>query len=141
MVFWNEEARAWIVRNLLEKDGLFRLSKEEIDSICSLTEGIWLISFGVKLKKFLHDIVTGNSKWFLFEILLLWDFLIGYSGSDMKNLVKDASMGPLREALRQGTEITTLKKEDMRPVTLQVITEGMHKLQPQNKLCSFYQFI
>lgn len=39
----------------------------------------------------------------------------------MKNLVKDASMGPLREALRHGIEITKLKKEDMRPVTLQVI--------------------
>lgn len=38
----------------------------------------------------------------------------------MKNLVKDASMGPLREALRQGIEITNLKKEDMRPVTFQV---------------------
>lgn len=38
----------------------------------------------------------------------------------MKNLVKDASMGPLREALKQGIEITKLKKEDMRPVTLQV---------------------
>lgn len=38
----------------------------------------------------------------------------------MKNLVKDASMGPLREALKQGTDITLLKKEDMRPVTLKV---------------------
>lgn len=38
----------------------------------------------------------------------------------MKNLVKDASMGPLREALRQGIEITKLTKEDMRPVILQV---------------------
>lgn len=35
-----EEARAWIVRSLLEKDGLFKLSKEEIDTICNLTEGI-----------------------------------------------------------------------------------------------------
>lgn len=33
------EARAWIVRNLLEKDGLFKLSSEEIDTICTLTEG------------------------------------------------------------------------------------------------------
>lgn len=39
----------------------------------------------------------------------------------MKNLVKEASMGPLREALRQGIEITRLQKEDMQPVTLQVI--------------------
>lgn len=38
----------------------------------------------------------------------------------MKNLVKDASMGPLREALIQGTEITKLKKEDLRPVNLKV---------------------
>ena len=38
----------------------------------------------------------------------------------MKNLVKDASMGPLREALRQGIEITKLRKEDMRAVTRQV---------------------
>lgn len=38
----------------------------------------------------------------------------------MKNLVKDASLGPLREALKQGFEITKLKKEDMRPVMLKV---------------------
>ena len=45
----------------------------------------------------------------------------------MKNLVKDASMGPLREALKQGIEITQLKKEDMRPVTVQVkISNSSH---------------
>lgn len=39
-LFGHEEARAWIIRNLLEKDGLFKLSNEEIDTICNLTEGI-----------------------------------------------------------------------------------------------------
>lgn len=39
LLIGNQEARAWIVRNLLEKDGLFKLSKDEINTICSLTEG------------------------------------------------------------------------------------------------------
>lgn len=92
----SSEARAWIIRNLLEKDGLFKLSKEDIDTICKLTEG--------------------------------------YSGSDMKNLVKDASMGPLREALRQGIEITKLKKEDMRPVTLQDFESALQEVRPSVSL-------
>ncbi|XP_068664519.1 ATPase family AAA domain-containing protein FIGL1 isoform X2 [Aristolochia californica] len=86
------DARAWIVRSLLVKDGLFKLSEEDIVSICSLTEG--------------------------------------YSGSDMKNLVKDATMGPLREALMQGIEITKLTKEDMRPVILQDFVNALQEVRP-----------
>ncbi|KAJ9540353.1 hypothetical protein OSB04_026859 [Centaurea solstitialis] len=97
-----KEARAWIVRNLLEKDGLFKLSNEDIDTICKSTEG--------------------------------------YSGSDMKNLVKDASMGPLREAFTQGIEITNLKKKDLRAVTLQDFENSLQEVRPSvspNELGSY----
>ncbi|PSR87483.1 Fidgetin-like protein [Actinidia chinensis var. chinensis] len=92
----SSDARLWIIRNLLDKDGLFKLSKEDTDTICKLTEG--------------------------------------YSGSDMKNLVKDASMGPLREALKQGIEITKLKKEDMRPVTLRDFEDALQEVRPSVSL-------
>lgn len=55
----------------------------------------------------------------------------------MKNLVKDASMGPLREALKQGIEITKLKKEDMRAVTVQVKIS----LSTAHHVCCFLRFI
>nr|AJW67350.1 FIGL1 [Arabidopsis thaliana] len=95
----SSEARAWIIQNLLKKDGLFTLSDDDMNIICNLTEG--------------------------------------YSGSDMKNLVKDATMGPLREALKRGIDITNLTKDDMRLVTLQDFKDALQEVRPsvsQNEL-------
>ncbi|XP_023638540.1 ATPase family AAA domain-containing protein FIGL1 [Capsella rubella] len=95
----SSEARAWIIQNLLQKDGLFTLSDDDMNIICNLTEG--------------------------------------YSGSDMKNLVKDATMGPLREALKRGIDITNLTKDDMRLVTLQDFKDALQEVRPsvsQNEL-------
>ncbi|CAN8253749.1 unnamed protein product [Cochlearia groenlandica] len=95
----SSEARAWIIQNLLKKDGLFTLSEDDMKTICNLTEG--------------------------------------YSGSDMKNLVKDATMGPLREAFKRGIEITNLTKDDMRLVTLQDFKDALQEVRPsvsQNEL-------
>lgn len=95
----SSEARAWIIQNLLQKDGLFTLSEDDMSIICNLTEG--------------------------------------YSGSDMKNLVKDATMGPLREALKRGIDITNLTKDDMRLVTLQDFKDALQEVRPsvsQNEL-------
>ncbi|KAL2622677.1 hypothetical protein R1flu_002882 [Riccia fluitans] len=92
-------ARAWIIRNLLEKDGLMTLTDEEVDAVCTSTEG--------------------------------------YSGSDMKNLVKEASMGPLREGLVEGKDISKISKEEMRPITLQDFTSALQQVRPsvsQNEL-------
>ncbi|XP_039690861.1 ATPase family AAA domain-containing protein FIGL1 isoform X2 [Medicago truncatula] len=101
----SSEARAWIARSLLEKDGLFKLSNEEIDIICNLTEG--------------------------------------YSGSDMKNLVKDASLGPIREQIRQGAKVVNLEKEKIRPVTLQDFKNSLQEVRPSvspNELGTFEQW-
>lgn len=84
-------ARGWIVRSLLQKDQLFTLSDEEIEIICSRTEG--------------------------------------YSGSDMTNLVKEASMGPLREALHQG-DISHLSTDQMRQITMEDFTSALQQVRP-----------
>ncbi|GBG78492.1 hypothetical protein CBR_g26520 [Chara braunii] len=84
-------ARAWIVRNLLQKDGLFTLSETEMDTICIQTEG--------------------------------------YSGSDVTNLVKEASMGPLREAMMSGIDITKITKDEFRPISLQDFQRALQQVR------------
>jgi SpoVK/Ycf46/Vps4 family AAA+-type ATPase len=54
----------------------------------------------------------------------------GYSASDMKNLVKEASMGPLREALMQGREIGNISKDEMRPISVQDFMTALQQVRP-----------
>ncbi|BBN13417.1 fidgetin-like protein 1 [Marchantia polymorpha subsp. ruderalis] len=84
-------ARAWIVRSLLNKDGLMTLSDDEVETICTRTDG--------------------------------------YSGSDMKNLVKEASMGPLREALTQGKDISKISNDEMRSISLQDFMSALQQVR------------
>ncbi|RXH69618.1 hypothetical protein DVH24_037402 [Malus domestica] len=109
--------------------GLFKLSREDIDSICNLTQG--------------NQCIHLRPKSIVFSIVLPLSVASRYSGSDMKNLVKDASMGPLREALKQGIEITKLKKEDMRPVTVQDFESALQEVRPSvslNELCTYEEW-
>jgi hypothetical protein len=41
-------ARAWIIRSLLQRDGLLSLTDEDIDSICRTTDGNYFSSFPKK---------------------------------------------------------------------------------------------
>ncbi|EFJ06360.1 hypothetical protein SELMODRAFT_236550 [Selaginella moellendorffii] len=91
------EARGWIVRNLLQKDGLFCMSSSDMDEICSMTEG--------------------------------------YSGSDMNNLVKEASMYPLREALKAGKDIGKISTEEMRAIGLQDFRAALQEVKPSVSKC------
>lgn len=52
-----------------------------------------------------------------------WQLCAGYSGSDMAHLVREASMVPMREALKPGA-IASLRKEDVRPISRQVHLSG-----------------
>ncbi|GAV68020.1 AAA domain-containing protein [Cephalotus follicularis] len=54
----------------------------------------------------------------------------GFSGSDMENLVKDASLGPLRDAIKQGKDIKMLKTENLRPISLQDFVNSLEVIRP-----------
>ncbi|GAQ79787.1 hypothetical protein KFL_000380210 [Klebsormidium nitens] len=84
-------ARAAIVQNLLQKDGLMNLSDSDMDSIRAKTKG--------------------------------------YSGSDVKNLVKEASLGPLREAAMMHGNIDTVTRDQMRPITLSDFENALHQVR------------
>eukprot|EP00270_Netrium_digitus_P010450 TRINITY_DN3243_c0_g1_i1.p1 TRINITY_DN3243_c0_g1~~TRINITY_DN3243_c0_g1_i1.p1 ORF type:complete len:635 (-),score=158.14 TRINITY_DN3243_c0_g1_i1:177-2081(-) len=53
----------------------------------------------------------------------------GYSGSDMANLVKEASMAPLREAMMTSS-IANVKKEELRPICLEDFQRSLKSVRP-----------
>ncbi|CAI5472238.1 unnamed protein product [Closterium sp. Yama58-4] len=53
----------------------------------------------------------------------------GYSGSDMRHLVREAAMMPLREAALSG-RIDKMEKDDIRPVGLQDFRDALQRVNP-----------
>ncbi|XP_022747172.1 ATPase family AAA domain-containing protein FIGL1-like [Durio zibethinus] len=65
------------------------------------------------------------------ELDLICNLTDDYSGSDMKNLVKEAMMGPIRDAIRDdGKDIRELQPEDLRPVALQDFEKALKVVRP-----------
>ncbi|WRX12017.1 ATPase [Theobroma cacao] len=67
------------------------------------------------------------------DLDLICNVTDGYSGSDMKNLVNEAMMGPIREAIKEannGKGICELKPEDLRPVSLKDFKNALKEVRP-----------
>ncbi|XVF82190.1 hypothetical protein PTKIN_Ptkin16aG0025200 [Pterospermum kingtungense] len=68
------------------------------------------------------------------ELDLICNLTEGYSGSDMGNLVREAMMGPIRDAIRDvGNDqegIRELKPEDLRPVFIKDFENAMKEVRP-----------
>ncbi|XVF82189.1 hypothetical protein PTKIN_Ptkin16aG0025100 [Pterospermum kingtungense] len=69
------------------------------------------------------------------ELDLICNLTDGYSGSDMANLVREAMMGPIRDAVRGDVEndpkgICDLKPEDLRPVAVKDFENALKEVRP-----------
>ncbi|XP_021297272.1 spastin-like [Herrania umbratica] len=67
------------------------------------------------------------------DLDLICNLTDGYSGSDMKNLVQEAMMGPIREAIKEannGKGICELKPEDLRPVSFKDFKNALKEVRP-----------
>ncbi|XVE52289.1 hypothetical protein DITRI_Ditri02bG0110600 [Diplodiscus trichospermus] len=67
------------------------------------------------------------------DLDLIRNLTDGYSGSDMKNLVKEAVMGPIRDAIRDvknGKDIRELEPEDLTPVALRDFQNALKDVRP-----------
>lgn len=53
--------------------------------------------------------------------------MIGYSGSDITALAKDAAMGPLRSL---GEDLLCMRKEDIRPISFQDFEASLETIKP-----------
>lgn len=66
------EARGCIARTLLEKDGLLNLSKEEMDIICNITDGMNNFPVNLSIFQLFHGfcdlLLLGNFLFRLFRI-------------------------------------------------------------------------
>jgi SpoVK/Ycf46/Vps4 family AAA+-type ATPase len=54
----------------------------------------------------------------------------GYSGADMKALCTEAAMGPVRQVIRLGHDISKVRAQDMSPITMQDFEEALDSVAP-----------
>merc|ERR1712232_1058886 len=75
------------------------------------------------------------SKKEIAQIVLLTD---GYSASDLKNLVNDAAMGPVRDI---GMDILHKQHADVPPITLEHFRDALENIKPSTSKQAQSQFV
>jgi fidgetin-like protein 1 len=67
----------------------------------------------------------------------LWANMVGFSGSDITALTKDAAMGPLRSL---GEALLTTKREEIRPIDFDDFVTSLRKIRPSVSKASLQAF-
>ncbi|ELP88498.1 hypothetical protein EIN_344380 [Entamoeba invadens IP1] len=71
-----------------------------------------------------------NNKMTDEEISKIGNLTDGYSGSDMKELVRDAAFGPIRELNSNNLNIIDVKTSEVRPVEVKDFLESLKSIRP-----------
>eukprot|EP00850_Spirogloea_muscicola_P007121 SM000035S13101 [mRNA] locus=s35:459048:462873:+ [translate_table: standard] len=63
------------------------------------------------------------------EVAVVAEQTEGYSGSDMKNLVQEASMVPLRDAITAGLDLASISTDEMRAISAQDFAYALQQVR------------
>lgn len=75
----------------------------------------------------LVELTDGESKASACQVRQLTQYFLGYSGSDITALAKDAAMGPLRSL---GEKLLHMSPEDIRPIEMQDFEASLVNVRP-----------